>query len=954
MVVQMPKSIFQDKDYQNLRYFYRRAYYIAYIAAHVQKELGDSMDMTFELLHDNQLLPVLILRHREQVTEKDKHASKKGTKQKPYAIRIIPCATDDLFPFAKLTAAAGNIKTDETADTRTQITPFYNSTLNAEKTFIQYLRVLTNAKKECSAFAEACALGRIWLQQRGFESSISCGGFGSFEWAAITALLLKFGGRNGEAALSTSLSASELFKAVVQYLAAGEFIKKAVALGGSKVEPERIKETGPVLFDGVRQVNLLFKMNQSSALLLQLFAKSTTELLADEFADKFEPSFITKANVPLQAFDAVLNIVLPPTPSSTKATDCKGQLAHFAGEVHRVLKKAYGKRAVLVHTKLPQTSPWKLMGSHIETNNSITVGVVFDPANMSRQMEYGPSAEEQKEAAKFRQFWGEKAELRRFKSGSILECVEWKSRLPLQICEEIAGYSLGQHMKIPGSAISVYGEDLGNILNLSNTDKDAFDGVRQAFQKFETDVRNLADLPLHIRQLAPISAIGRYASVEAPLIGFHKEEIQPMDVNLYFEASNRWPENLVAIQEAKIEFLLDLDRRLTAAHENITTQLGRENRDIGIKNLAYLDVTYETGASYRLRIHCDLEETLLQRQVANNAIDGRIRENAEKALNEFQWLFNLRPLHTQTISTYCTRFHVLSPTIRLVKHWFDIHKLSGHFNEELVELIVLHIFVKPYPWPTPSSVTAGFLRTLFFLSRWDWRDEPLVVDTAEEMTLSDRQVVQAALDTARKRDPNMNHTVLFAATTSDTTGLAYTRSHPSKLIASRMTRLAKAAAKLVREQGEDLDASLLFETALQDYDFLLRLSPAAIRSSLRDAASEHGTRKQSQYKNLSAATGTIPASVRTRPVDVLAGELQRIFDDTLILFPSGAEEDNVVAGLWNPKLQRQKFRAGIPHNFHRVAGEVDDYVDVNRKAVLLEVARVAGSMIKHIQVNEDK
>lgn len=955
MVVQMPKSLFQDKDYQNMRYFYRRAYYIAYIAAHIHKEFTETMETHFECLHENPLLPVLVLHPRASADAKSEKKSKKTADSGPaYSIRIIPCATDNLFPYSKLTATSSNLRTDDAStDKKTNTTtPFYNSTLNAERTYIQFLRVITSVKKECAGFTDACALGRIWLQQRGFGSALSQGGFGSFEWAAITALLLKSGGRNGQAALSTALSGTELFKAVIQYLASTDFTKKAVILGSTTADTNNMKESDPVLFDGAREVNILYKMSNASADYLKLYAKSISELLADESADPFEPSFIAKADVPLQAFDAVFTVKLP-TKLAAKTPDSKDLLAFFASEVHRILKRAYGNRAVLVHTQLPPKKQWKLTANAPNHTGNITVGVIFDPANMSRQMEYGPSAEDQKEAAKFRQFWGEKSELRRFKSGSILECVEWSNKLPLQISEEIAAYALGRHLKVDKDGLELFGEGLVNILNFSHTDKETFDSVRSSFQYFERDIRNLENLPLQIRQLSPISPAGRYTSIEAPAVGFHAEEIQPLEVNLYFEASNRWPENLIAIQEAKIEFLLDLDRRLSAAHDNITTHIGRENRPVGVQNLAYLDILYDTGAAYRLRINTDLEETLLERQVANNAIEGRVRETADAALKELQWQFNIRPLHSQTIATYCTRFPALSPTIRLVKQWFASHKLTGHFSDELIELIVLYVFIKPYPWSTPSSVSTGFLRTIHFLSRWDWRDEPLIVDAAEEMTTEQRESVQAVLDSHRKRDPTMNHVVLIAATSYDLSGLGYTRNSPTKITASRMTRLAKAAAKLIREQGKDLDAMEIFETAIQDYDFLLRLSPSALRSTLLDAGVQHGTAKKSAFKNLDAATASTPLPIRARPVDVLADELSRLYEDTMILFPGGADDDNIIAGLWNPRLQKQKFRAGLPHNFSRVEGEDADVVDLNRKAVLLEIARLGGSLIKQIHVNEE-
>lgn len=947
MVVQMPKSLFQDKDYLDMRYFYRRAYYIAYLAANIEKELGSAMDMVFESLNENPLLPILVLRP----CSSDENATKKKSASKHDChIRIIPCAPEELFPYAKLSPSSINIRGQDADDKKKSAatTPFYNSTLNAEQAFIQYLKVLTNAKKECAAFTDACILGRIWLQQRGFGGAVSQGGFGHFEWSAMIALLLKSGGRKGQAVLSSSLSATELFKAAIQFLSTTDFNKKPFSFTTAKSSSEASKEAGPVMFDAARHLNLLFKMNSWSASLLQDYAKSTAELLADEAAAKFEPIFIAKADIPLQVFDAVLEISSPDMAKQTEVGDRRGAAVDFGAEVHRILKKALGNRAQLVHIQLPAKKSWKSNGSPAALAHRLSVGVVFDSTTMSRQMEYGPPAEEQKEAAKFRQFWGDKAELRRFKDGSILECVEWASKMPLPICEEIAQYALHRHLKINKEHVSLRGDGLASVIGISHLDKEAFDASRRSFQTLEHDVRNLEELPLQIRQLTPVSTLARYASVEAPLVGYHKDSIEPMDVNLYFEASSKWPDNLTAIQEAKIEFLLDLDKRLTNAHDNIKTYLGRENKDIGIENLAYLDIVYDSGAAFRLRIHCDLEESLLERQIKNKTLDHRVREDAEQAFVRFNWLFNTLPLHTQNIATYCTRLHALSPTIRLVKQWFAAHKLTGHISEELIELFVLHAFLQPYPWKIPSSVTTGFLRTLHFLSRWDWREDALIIDTSEELTAEERSDIEKELESWRKRDPNMNHTVMIVATSFDQSGLAYTRDGPSKLIASRMTRLAKAACKLVREQGADLEASLLFEPALQDYDVLFHLSSKALKTIVREAGISSGTYKASQFRNLDGRTGKTPLPVRAGPVDVLVEELQRVYEDTLVFFPGGATDDATIAALWNPRLQRQKFRAGLPYNFSTV-DEEGDVVEINRKAVLLEIARVGGSLIREIE-----
>lgn len=62
MVVAMPSSIFQEKDYLNYRYFYKRAYYLAYIAAGLQEKVKDEFELTFEYLHGNTLHPILVAR----------------------------------------------------------------------------------------------------------------------------------------------------------------------------------------------------------------------------------------------------------------------------------------------------------------------------------------------------------------------------------------------------------------------------------------------------------------------------------------------------------------------------------------------------------------------------------------------------------------------------------------------------------------------------------------------------------------------------------------------------------------------------------------------------------------------------------------------------------------------------------------------------------------------------
>ncbi|KXJ89432.1 Nrap protein, partial [Microdochium bolleyi] len=265
MIVVMPASMFQDKDYLNMRYFYKRAYYIAYLAAGIA-ELAEPADVVYEHLNGNPLLPVL-------------RASVKG--KISYSIRIIPTAPEGLFPAKKLGASNSSLRQGDNKDSKESksASPFYNSTLKAEALYSPYLRLLHKASKSSAAFADACLLGRTWLQQRGFSGSLAEGGFGHFEWATLIALLMQGGGRKGEAVLSASLHSTQLFKATLQYLATANFLKKPVVIGGDSIDMDSIRQSGPVVYDGARSMNILYKMTAWSATMLVEQARWSLETI---------------------------------------------------------------------------------------------------------------------------------------------------------------------------------------------------------------------------------------------------------------------------------------------------------------------------------------------------------------------------------------------------------------------------------------------------------------------------------------------------------------------------------------------------------------------------------------------------------------------------------------------------------------------------------------------------
>lgn len=68
MIVVMPSSIFQEKDYLNYRYFYKRAFYLACITGGLRSLVKSEFDLSLKYLHGNDLQPILVVKPKSGMT----------------------------------------------------------------------------------------------------------------------------------------------------------------------------------------------------------------------------------------------------------------------------------------------------------------------------------------------------------------------------------------------------------------------------------------------------------------------------------------------------------------------------------------------------------------------------------------------------------------------------------------------------------------------------------------------------------------------------------------------------------------------------------------------------------------------------------------------------------------------------------------------------------------------
>lgn len=773
---------------------------------------------------------------------------------------------------------------------------------------------------------------------------MSKGGIGHFEWATLTALLLKGGGVRGHSVLSPGYSSYQMFKAVMQFISSTDLAAQPLIYDCP--EFMSTKSDVPIVYDGHRGHNILYKMTEWSYRLLRDEAKTSLAMLNEATFDQFESTFILRSDQPLQRYDCLVQVPVQSSSVSMTGCDHKSGTSTFCQRLFATLSEGLSDRVSLIDVQASGSQSWplKAAGPTASEHQTVLVAVVFDPANIDRLVDHGPSAEEKRKAAKFQRFWGEKAELRRFKDGSILESLVWAPGNRYSVFAEIVKYLMKRHFAAEVvKDITFVGEDFEKALPLSATGTKNFDTLKEAYSKFEREIRALEALPLQLRQLSAVGPQLRYSSINAPMFGPRQTLKEPADVLIQFEGSGRWPDDIVAIQRTKIAFLLKIGALLEEVDGSTTTRLGLENEDLNLRNCAFLDVIYQSGAVFRLRIHNDREQTLLERQMKDKTTDQRSREDAIAALAVYKSYFVQLPLHTQSISTHCTRFPLLSPSIRLMKMWFDRHMLSQHISEELVELMVARTFLQPFPWKAPSSAMTGFLRTLQWLSKWDWRSAPLVVDFTGTMTSQEVAAINTRLEAWRKIDPGMNRTVIFAGSNHDSTGTGFTNNGPSKMIAARMTALARSACKLVKDQGLELDQRSLFAASTTDYDFLIHLNSTFVAESVHK--SSH------RFKNFEVQSDVNHELVGYQPVRLFVDELERMYNGCIVFFHG----TTMIGGLWNPQTSAAKaFKVNVGYATKPAVGQGEDQksVQIDKTAILSEIARIGGDLVAKIESSQ--
>ena len=108
-----------------------------------------------------------------------------------------------------------------------------------------------------------------------------------------------------------------------------------------------------------------------------------------------------------------------------------------------------------------------------------------------------------------------------------------------------------------------------------------------------------------------------------------------------------------------------------------------------------------------------------------------------------------------------------------------------------------------------------------------------------------------------------------------------------------------------------------------------------------------------KFKNLKIQTEEDPSLIGYEPVLLFLEELQRLYTSSVVFFHDPLTS-LVIGGLWNPHTQSRTLKINLPYGTRPVSSDSGDHydpvVEIDRLAILSEIARLGGDIVARIEV----
>lgn len=832
VAVEVPKGYYQEKDYLDHRYHAKRLTYLQVLQQHLNNAEWVSSS-TFSAHHGDMRKPCLLV---------------KAKKLSDVCLRLLLTAPANAFPPARLQPNKANLRHLQGGDGERSPSPHYNQSILEDMFFDEHAKYMHDAAAAAEYLEDACVLLKVWAAKRGLLGAPD--GFNGFVLSMLMAHLVSTGGK-----LSPLMDALQLVKGALTLLSNPAVLYGGFWAGAQKKHMADWKSVFPLVFIGpCGSVNIGARVSKSAVAEFAHEAALSSAILERSGRTAFEQVFLVSLH-PAARYDVHVHVTVDRDDNSASRS-CDADMVSWRSHeavVNDIVMNALGTRSKLVRVQhQPFVNSSDIRHTHevapsmkkkrkragkdmIEDRDrgdlfTIWIGIVLDPDNAFRLVDLGPSSDDDKLAKEFRTFWGDRAELRRFKDGRICESVVWDSvpsnkrhHIPALAIEYAVkrNFASTEGVKWSCSLLDPALHIRGSLLEDSAKDASSPTALLQCLDRLAKRMKEMKEVPLRVVNVQPLSPAFRGTDPFPPQphqlafgagIGLGRsDEHMPvcprtLDVLVQLEGSGRWPENSAAINKTKAAMALTIADQLRSSYATPT-----------IVAEEAVDVLHE---GYAIRLHI------------NSTAGGANNEAAEKYLIK-------GASHAGVIAIISARFQAYGPATQAAKRWISGHMLSSHVCDEIVELLVGYLFLHPGAVEPPMSREVAFVRFLDLLASHPWGVLPLFVDPDDEVTMDGMQELEKKMD-----DPDAP--AMCISTPYDSEGDLWTRRGPPAVVLKRAQALAARAAERLKAllQGRDgMDGKFdvggvklgdvsawesLFTPALLHYDIVLKLRRAAL------------------------------------------------------------------------------------------------------------------------------
>lgn len=404
----------------------------------------------------------------------------------------------------------------------------------------------------------------------------------------------------------------------------------------------------------------------------------------------------------------------------------------------------------------------------------------------------------------------------------------------------------------------------------------------------------------------------------------------------HLEGSGQWPQDAEAVQRVRAAFQLRLAELLTQQH-------GLQCR----ATATHTDVLKD-GFVFRIRVAYQREPQILKEV---QSPEGMISLRDTPASLHLERDTRQLPLLTSALHGLQQQHPAFSGVARLAKRWVRAQLLGEDFTDESLDLVAAALFLHPEPFTPPSSPQVGFLRFLYLISTFDWKNNPLIVNLNNELTVEEQVEIRSGFLAARTQLP-----VMVIVTPQDRKHSVWTQDGPSAQILQQLVVLAAEALPMLEKQLMDPrgpgDIRTVFRPPLDIYDVLIRLSPRHIprhRQAVDSPAASfcRGLLSQPGPSSLMPVLGYDPPQLYLMQLREAFGDLALFFYDQ-----HGGE---VIGVLWKPtSFQPQPFKASSTKG-RMVMSRGGELVMVpNVEAILEDFAVLGEGLVQTVEARSER